>query len=153
MLKYKMAQAKQGEKMNKTANTLLIIGGVLAVLAVIGGIVTTIIMFGIVNAANNPEIVAQVKEVIKNSYPEYTAAQIDAVYAKVQEICNAMAYIQLVEVIITFVAAIEAFVAAKMQHTGLYIAAIVLGVLSINIFTLIGGIIGVVKRNQQPVEA
>lgn len=139
--------------MNKTANILLIIGGVLAVLGVIGGIVTTVIMFGIMNAANNPEIVAQVKEAIKNSNPEYTAAQIDAAYTKVQEICSALAYVQLIETIITFGAAIEAFVAAKMQRTGLYIAAIVLGVLSVNIFMLIGGIMGVVRRNQQPVEA
>ena len=66
--------------MNKTARTLLIIGGVLAILGAIGGLVFTVLFYGIAGAAANPDIAAQVKEAIKSSYPTYTEAQIDEVY-------------------------------------------------------------------------
>lgn len=134
--------------MNKTARTLLIIGGVLAILGAIGGLVFTIVFFGIANGAANPEIAAQVKEIIKTSYPEYTEAQINEMYNQIVNISKTIAYVQLVETILTFVAAILAFVTIGVKATVLCVVCIVLGVLSVNIFILIGGIVGVVKRNE-----
>ena len=136
------------KKMNKTARTLLIIGGVLAILGAIGGLIFTVLFYGIAGAAANPDLAAQVKEAIKASYPTYTEAQINEVYDQLVNFSKTAATVQLVLTIFTFLAAVMAFVTIGVKATALSIVCIVLGVLSANIFILIGGIVGVVKRNE-----
>ena len=138
--------------MNKTAKTLLIIGGVLAILGAIGGLVFTFLFFAIKDAAANLEIAAQLKETIQKAYPDYTPEMVDKMYAEVVNFCATAAYVQLFVTIFTFIAAIVAFVSTGVHVTGLYIACIVLSLLAGNIFILIGGIVAVVKRNE-PVTA
>lgn len=131
--------------MRKTANIMLIIGGVLAILGIIGYLISIFIFAG----ASNPQFIQALRDAIQQTYPDYTAAEIDQVIEQFKQIASIMMVVMIILSVTTVLGGVLAFVAAKVQTQTLYIINIVIGVLSANIFILLGGIFGLVKDNNQ----
>lgn len=131
--------------MRKTANIMLIIGGVLAILGIIGYLISIFVFAG----ANNPQFIQALRDAIQQQYPDYTAAQIDGVIEQFKQIASIMIVVMIILSVTTVLGGVLAFVTAKVQTQTLYIINIVIGVLSGNIFILLGGIFGLVKDNNQ----
>ncbi len=129
--------------MKKASTVLLIVGGIIGIFGLVLGILFTYVFFN----SSDPNFVNALKESIQKYYPEFTPEQVDQALAQMQEYVQYVAYGCLAFSVATGLSVILGFVNAAVKKTALYISNIVFGLLSANIFALIGGILGLASRN------
>ena len=138
--------------MKKASEILLLIGFILGILSVVGTLVTSIVFFVLGSPAFYDTLLAGLKDGSTKSdfpgTPEEQAALIQAMFNTIGACC-------IVGMLVEVAAVIVAFFARQRQTQGLYIATIVLGVLSGGTCLLVGSIFGLiaVNRTPAPVEA
>ena len=129
--------------MKKIGNILLIIAGVLTIIGSVGCLIGAIVL-GVFSSPQFTQMIIDglANGTIKSSIPgtpEQVAAQVQLVFL-------ILAIVWAVEVLFAIGCAVVAFLANKKQTSGLYIANIVLGVLNGSIFSVVGGIFGLVAK-------
>ena len=131
--------------MRKIGNVLLIIAGVFAILGSVGCLIGGIVLF----VFSSPQYTAMIIEGLENGTirstlpgtPEQVAMQVQLMFL-------IFAIVLIVEVAIAIGCAVVAFLARSKQSGGLYIANIVLGVLNGSLFSVLGGIFGLVGKDE-----
>ena len=127
-------------EMRKIGNILLLIAGILTILGTVGYIVASIMLFVFSGPAYKDALIEGLTNGTIHSSLPGTPEQ---VAGEIQVIFLAFAIVCAVEVLFAIGCAVVAFLARSKQSSGLYIANIVLGVLNGSIFSIIGGILGV----------
>lgn len=131
--------------MRKIGNVLLILAGIFAILGclgALGGSIALIVFSGpqfkqmIIDGLANGTIKSDLP-----GTPEEIATGVQAIFLGV-------GIFLAVEVLFTFGCAAVSFAAKAKQTSGLYIANIVLGVLTGSIFALVGGIFGLIGKEE-----
>ena len=133
--------------MKKASEILLLIGFILGILSVVGTLVTSIVFFVLGSPAFYDTLLAGLKDGSTKSdfpgSPEEQAALIQAMFNIIGACC-------IVGMLVEVAAVIVAFFARQRQTQGLYIATIVLGVLSGGTCLLVGSIFGLIAVNRTP---
>ena len=127
--------------MRKAGNVVLIIGGVLALIGIIFTILVGVMFINI----GNPDYANQVREAIQQAYPSYTAEQVNQVMTQLTSMSAGMGIFMIVLAVFELIGAVLAFITAKIQNKVMYVLCLVLGILTGNLFFLIGGILGLIK--------
>ena len=131
--------------MRKIGNVVLLIAGILAIFAAVASLAGAIAFI----VFSSPQYTSMILEGLQNGTihstlpgtPEQVAAQIQAMFL-------IFGIVLAVEVAIISGSAAVAFLAKSKQTSGLYIANIVLGVLSGSVLLIVGGILGLVGRSE-----
>ena len=131
--------------MRKIGNVLLLIAGILAIFAAVAslaGAIASIVFSG-------PQYTSMIIEGLQNGSIQSTLPGTpEQVTAQIQLMFLVFGIVLAVEVAIISGSAAVAFLAKSKQTSGLYIANIVLGVLSGSVLLIVGGILGLVGRNE-----
>lgn len=132
--------------MRKIGNILLIIAGIFTIIGSLGCLGGSIAMF----VFAGPQYTNAIAEAFANGTihttlpgtPEQAAAMF-------QSMLFAFAIVLAIEVLVAIGCAVVAFLANSKQTSGLYIANIVLGVLNGSLFSVLGGIFGLVGKEDK----
>ena len=131
--------------MKKIGNVLLLIAGILAIFAAVASLAGAIALI----VFSGPQCTSMIIEGLQNGSIQSTLPGTpEQVTAQIQLMFLVFGIVLAVEVAIISGSAAVAFLAKSKQTSGLYIANIVLGVLSGSVLLIVGGILGLVGRNE-----
>ena len=131
--------------MKKIGNVLLLIAGILAIFAAVASLAGAIALI----VFSGPQYTSMIIEGLQNGSIQSTLPGTpEQVTAQIQLMFLVFGIVLAVEVAIISGSAAVAFLAKSKQTSGLYIANIVLGVLSGSVLLIVGGILGLVGRNE-----
>ena len=131
--------------MKKAGNILLIISGVFAIISAVGCLIGGIVMLVMSGPSFFDKIVALVESGEIHSSHQGTPEEIAAFIQFVFMVCGIVC---MTEVGFCSACGVVAFLGKKKETEGLYIANIILGVLSGSIFAIVGGVLGIVGKNE-----
>ena len=143
--------------MRKASQIVLLVGGILcivsaialfvyAILAAAVGGVAVMVLNGTIPPADIPAWVNEFIARFTAYFPEINTWEALASFA------FTLAGLCLLFAIIGIPAAVLSFIARNKEKSGLYIACIVLGILSGTLVTAVGGVFGLIANSQQPKE-
>ena len=143
--------------MRKASQIILLVGGILCIVsaialfiyaifaAVVGG-VAVMVLNGTIPASDIPEWVNEIINNFTAQYPSINTWEALASFAfTVAGLCFMFA-------VLAIPAAALSFVARGKEKNGLYIACIILGVLSGTLVSAVGGVFGLIANAKQPKE-
>lgn len=131
--------------MRKIGNVLLLIAGILAIFAAVASLAGAIALI----VFSGPQYTSMILEGLQNGSIQSTLPGTpEQVTAQIQAMFLIFGIVLAIEVAIISGSAAVAFLAKSKQTSGLYIANIVLGVLSGSVLLIVGGILGLVGRNE-----
>ena len=131
--------------MKKIGNVLLLIAGILAIFAAVASLAGAIALI----VFSGPQYTSMIIEGLQNGSIQSTLPGTpEQVTAQIQLMFLVFGIVLAVEVAIISGSAAVAFLAKSKQTSGLYIANIVLGVLSGSVLLIVGGILGLVGKSE-----
>ena len=126
--------------MKKAKEILLLIGGILSIIAVVGIIVAGIVLI----ILGSPSFANFLQEAVENGSIKTDFADLDAL----RLFLTLMGTFVLFTATLPCACAIVSFIAKDKESKALYIACIVLGLLTSMYLTVIGGIIGILDTDK-----
>lgn len=134
--------------MKRIGNILLLVTGILAIIGTVGYIAVSTLFY----VFASPSFTDTIKSGIESGTIKvqgYTSGDATEYAKTTQLVLLIAAIIFTIQVLFSIGCALIAFLARKKESAGLYITNIVIGVLNGSIFSIVGGILGILGREER----